>query len=88
MSTAPEKRLRTRLRRCDLRDGGFECAECDDLAAVLDDNARMREALTEIADQNNWGHDGGWDARSHPDKIAHEALAPRTTKAAKKGKRT
>lgn len=34
----------------------------------------LREALTTIASDENWGSDGSWSAASYPDEIANKAL--------------
>ena len=42
-------------------------------AEAADEIERLREALREIADPDNWRR-GEWDAGSHPDDIARAAL--------------
>jgi hypothetical protein len=48
-----------------------------DLALAIDEIARLEAPLATIADEANWGSDGGWDGASYPDEIARNALAMR-----------
>lgn len=46
--------------------------EVADLMATI---GILKNALEEIADDENWGDDGGWDGNSYPDQIARQALS-------------
>jgi len=51
-----------------------------ELQNAMADNARMQAALEKIADDDNYGEDGCWNAESYPDEIAEAALTKQPPK--------
>jgi hypothetical protein len=46
-----------------------------DLRALLDAHAEALDALARIENPDNYGPDGGWNAKGYPDEIARAVLA-------------